>query len=85
MSITTSLKRGLYRALRLGMRISRSMYGVAGIMFFILTTGVAAAVPLAELIDDKARESAGSTMPDHGRFDILINAGAPEDAVLISA
>lgn len=61
------------------------MYSVAGILFFILTTGVAAAVPLAELIDDKARESAGSTMPDHGRFDILINAGAPEDAVLISA
>lgn len=79
------LIRGLSRAFHLGTRLSRSTCGVGAILLVILTTEMAAAVPLTELIDDKARESAGATMPDHGRFDIVIHAGAPDDAVLISA
>jgi flagella basal body P-ring formation protein FlgA len=52
-----------------------------------LATGPALAgtVPLEQLIEEKARDSAGPGMPPRGRFDISVQSGAPTDALLISA
>ena len=61
--------------------------GIAGLAFFLLvfSATLAGAAPLNVLIDEKARESTGPSMPSRGRFDISIQPGAPETAVLISA
>lgn len=50
-----------------------------------LCASLAGAEPLGVLIDEKARESIGPAMPSRGRFDITVNPGAPDKAVLISA
>ncbi len=61
--------------------------GILGFAFFLslVSASSAWAVPISVLIDEKARESAGPAMPARGRFDITIQPGAPEKAVLISA
>lgn len=52
-----------------------------------LATGpaLAGSVPLVQLIEEKARDSAGPAMPPRGRFDISVQSGAPDEGLLISA
>ena len=45
----------------------------------------ATTVPLLELIDEKARDSAGPAIPARARFAIAVQSPAPQEALLISA
>lgn len=64
------------------------LHWIAGLVALILSVAVPTdgrAAPLATLIEEKARDSAGPAMPPQGRFDISIQSGAPQEALLISA
>ncbi|MDP5349097.1 MAG: hypothetical protein NWQ32_11995, partial [Paracoccaceae bacterium] len=60
-------------------------YALAALACLAAGPAQAGTVPLEQLIEEKARDSAGPAMPPRGRFDISVQSGAPEDALLISA
>lgn len=64
--------------------IDKGMFGFA-LFLSVISASMAQAVPISVLVDEKARESVGAAMPARGRFDISIQPGAPEKAVIISA
>lgn len=70
------------RKKRLCMR--RGIFGFA-LFLSLVSASLARAVPISVLIDEKARESVGPAMPTRGSFDISVQSGAPEKAVIISA
>jgi flagellar basal body P-ring formation protein FlgA len=58
---------------------------LAATIMSLLTTVQPWAAPLVELIEEKARDSAGPALPPQARFEITLQSGAPTEAVLISA
>lgn len=64
--------------------IHKGMFGFA-LLLSVISASMAQAVPISVLVDEKARESVGPAMPARGRFDISVQPGAPEKAVIISA
>lgn len=63
----------------------RVVAAVAALALVALGPAPGWAAPLVELIEEKARDSAGPAMPPQGRFDISIQSSAPQEALLISA
>ncbi len=61
------------------------VYSLATVIIPVCAFSQTATMPLVELVEEKARDSAGPAIPANGRFDISIQSGAPSDALLISA
>ncbi len=65
--------------------LRRALLGLAVAMGPALSAAQAGNVPLVDLIEEKARDSAGPAIPANGRFNISVQSGAPSDALMISA
>ena len=61
----------------------RVSYALAALACLAAGPAMAGTVPLEQLIEEKARDSAGPGMPPRGLFDISVQSSAPTDALLI--
>ncbi len=65
--------------------VLRAAMILSALILHVFATSPGHAAPLIELIEEKARDSAGPALPAQSRFDISIQSSAPQEALLISA